>query len=129
MLLNKLKSRFESPSFSFFDPSRQIRVLILEAGKPNSQISASFQSVILRPRKWPRREQRVEWEAASYCWGDQKPSCTIKLNGEEKQVTANVHKILCELRYRTEKRVLWIDYLCINQKDDKEKELQIPMMR
>jgi hypothetical protein len=44
-------------------------------------------------------------------------------------VTANVHEILWELRCRTEKRFLWIDYLCINQDDDDEKELQIPMMR
>jgi hypothetical protein len=128
MTLSILRKRLDS---STFDPSSQIRVLVLDGGEPRSQISASFQFVTLKPRTWRPGKQKVEWEAVSYAWEGQTPSYSyvVKIDGNEKYVTSNVYKILGELRHRSEKRFLWIDALCINQEDKDEKLLQVGMMR
>jgi len=44
-------------------------------------------------------------------------------------VTENVLTILQHLRHETQGRCLWIDALCIDQNNDAEKSLQVPLMR
>ncbi|KAK4125812.1 heterokaryon incompatibility, partial [Parathielavia appendiculata] len=43
-------------------------------------------------------------------------------------VTDNLHRLLRHLRLRDESRRLWIDQICINQKDEVEKGAQIRLM-
>ncbi|KAF2686590.1 hypothetical protein K458DRAFT_280689, partial [Lentithecium fluviatile CBS 122367] len=43
-------------------------------------------------------------------------------------VTTNLESGLRHLRYRFQPRILWIDALCINQRDMAEKERQVRMM-
>ena len=83
-------------------------------------------------------------EALSYVW-DQKDSdqerdadsdlrWTVTCNvlrskvPEEFEVTKNLHSALRQLRYEDRERRLWIDQICINQKDKDEKAIQIGMM-
>jgi hypothetical protein len=44
-------------------------------------------------------------------------------------VTKNCKLALCYLRKEESGRVLWVDAICINQKDDKERGHQVGMMR
>ena len=83
-------------------------------------------------------------EALSYVW-DQKDSdqerdpdsdlrwtvtCHVLRSKvpEEFEVTKNLHSALRQLRYEDRERRLWIDQICINQKDKVEKAIQIGMM-
>lgn len=43
-------------------------------------------------------------------------------------MTGNLYAALCALRDETAETFWWIDALCINQKDDEEKSLQVLRM-
>jgi ankyrin repeat protein len=69
-----------------------------------------------------------EYAALSYTWGGQLKPCEIVINGSKLAVTKNAYLALRDLRYKDKDRVLWIDTLCIDQSNDKEKGLQIQHM-
>lgn len=94
-----------------------------------------------------------DYVALSYAWGDQStPKAEICVNGREREIGQSLFTALRQLRsfgtigYETGSSVrfikthhppelnlrrfrLWADALCINQKDDKDREHQIPLMR
>ncbi|KAJ9151264.1 HET-domain-containing protein [Pleurostoma richardsiae] len=69
------------------------------------------------------------YEALSYVWGDENITTPIIVNGVEHEVTVNLALALRYLRYADRERILWVDALCINQKDIPEKSFQVGMMR
>jgi hypothetical protein len=86
-----------------------------------------------------------DYEALSYVWNDpyapvllrkhysqsttgSESACHMFCNGAKVEVTANLYTALRRLRLKSRLRVLWIDALCINQRDTKEKARQIPQM-
>ena len=75
-------------------------------------------------------ESPFKYEALSYTWDDQKPTRDITCNEARLQVTENVFQALRQLRIsrKPQKRVLWIDAICINQNDQAEKTSQVSMM-
>ncbi|KAK4665478.1 hypothetical protein QC763_402140 [Podospora pseudopauciseta] len=73
--------------------------------------------------------ERHLYEAVSYVWGTGPRCHSITLNNCAFPVTENLHAALWHLRDRQLERVLWVDAVCINQDDNKEKERQIPLMR
>lgn len=82
----------------------------------------------------------AEYEALSYAWGD--PTMTYAATvvdsvGEDEDdnwpggvlpITSNMNTALRCLRHRQKPRVLWIDALCINQSDLKERSHQVQWM-
>ena len=68
------------------------------------------------------------YDALSYVWGDPRETASIRLNGKRHQVTVNLEVALHYLR-GTEARVMWIDAICINQQDLREKNYQVQRMR
>jgi hypothetical protein len=68
------------------------------------------------------------YEALSYVWGDPNENLPIFVRGNRFNVTINLHAALLRLRNHSIERILWIDAICINQADDKEKENQIQFM-
>jgi hypothetical protein len=68
------------------------------------------------------------YEALSYVWGDPKQTRPILMHGHRFEVTVNLHAALLRLRNHAVQRVLWVDAMCINQADQKEKEHQIQAM-
>jgi Heterokaryon incompatibility protein (HET) len=71
----------------------------------------------------------IEYEALSYTWDDQKPTRDITCNEKSLCVTESVFQAIRQLRSRkARKRILWIDAICINQKDQAEKTSQVSMM-
>jgi hypothetical protein len=68
------------------------------------------------------------YEALSYVWGDPADKLPIMMHGHQFNVTVNLHAALLRLRNHAMQRVLWIDAICINQEDQKEKEHQIQAM-
>lgn len=70
----------------------------------------------------------AKYETLSYVWGDQKNTTTIRVDGNKVSITKTLEAALKRLQLRDRSRCLWIDQLCINQRDDKEKANQVPLM-
>ncbi|KAF7676525.1 hypothetical protein GT037_006030 [Alternaria burnsii] len=66
--------------------------------------------------------------ALSYVWSSSEPDQTIECNGMNVAVSANGHSALQHLRTSLGSYTIWIDALCINQADTKEKEHQVSLM-
>jgi hypothetical protein len=98
----------------------EIRLLILRPGPPYSKISCQLLHTSL--------SRSSVYEALSYEWGPPKPRRAVFVGGEKVSVTDNLYWALHSLRLPHAERVVWVDALCINQKDVAEKNLQIPQM-
>lgn len=68
------------------------------------------------------------YEALSYVWGTPDKTLPIFINNHRFKVTVNLHGALSRLRGRSIERTIWVDAVCINQADEKEKEHQIQSM-
>ncbi|KAI8655143.1 HET domain-containing protein [Fusarium keratoplasticum] len=72
------------------------------------------------------------YEAVSYCWGgddgDYTKSEFIIIGGSLFPITKNCAAVLHKIRKTNSKRVIWIDSLCINQNDVKERSVQVRQM-
>ena len=100
--------------------SDQIRILALLPGKGDETICCSQVIVYLH--------EAIEYEALSYTWGDSKTTDMILLEDKPCPVTSNLHSALQHLRLKESPRHVWIDALCINQRNDKEKSAQVQIM-
>lgn len=68
------------------------------------------------------------YEALSYVWGQPDLSKKILLNNWDFWITPILEYILLNLRRRDRTRVLWVDALCINQWDVRERNFQVALM-
>jgi hypothetical protein len=76
-------------------------------------------------------EEAQEWCALSYVWGESEMDQSIMVDGLRFPIRANLMqalRVLCA-REGIIEHGLWIDAICINQGDDAEKAVQIPLMR
>src|ERR1700712_631419 len=111
----------------FTRPSQQIRVVKLRPSTgPGSLIECELEIV--------DRSSKPVYDCLSYTWGDTTQLSTILVNGKCLQVTENLVTALTSLRdWNHEKyhrnEFIWIDAICINQKDDDEKGHQVQAMR
>ncbi|KAI0861412.1 HET-domain-containing protein [Xylaria cubensis] len=64
------------------------------------------------------------FEALSYVWGNVADTLPITVQGQTCNVTRNLFSALHALRYSNRVRTLWIDALCINQNDIRERNHQ-----
>ncbi|RAH51660.1 HET-domain-containing protein [Aspergillus piperis CBS 112811] len=70
-----------------------------------------------------------EYDALSYVWGDQTDGqSNISINNQAFSVGKNLHSALLRLRGFEFERTLWVDAICIDQNNMKEKEKQIQNM-
>ncbi|KAK4112968.1 HET-domain-containing protein, partial [Canariomyces notabilis] len=68
------------------------------------------------------------YEAMSYEWGEPGLGRTILVNDSEFEVGENLFQALRHLRLPDSARVLWIDAICINQSDLRERNHQVQQM-
>ncbi|GAQ34451.1 hypothetical protein AtubIFM54640_006069 [Aspergillus tubingensis] len=70
-----------------------------------------------------------EYDALSYVWGDQTDGqSNISINNQAFSVGKNLHSALLRLRGFEFERTLWVDAICIDQNNIREKEKQIQNM-
>ncbi|KAH7276097.1 heterokaryon incompatibility protein-domain-containing protein, partial [Fusarium solani] len=80
-------------------------------------------------------EDELSFNALSYVWGDPTVTEAILVNGHRIQVTTNLASALgyaphhlSESKHATSMK-LWVDSICINQKDIAEKNRQVSLMK
>lgn len=73
-------------------------------------------------------EDAIEYEALSYTWGSNDKPHSIEINGRSLSVTKSLLEALQHLRQKNEDRILWIDAICIDQNDLKERGHQVQQM-
>ncbi|KAK0717346.1 heterokaryon incompatibility protein-domain-containing protein, partial [Lasiosphaeria miniovina] len=69
------------------------------------------------------------FEALSYTWGAPGVLSEMQLNGRLVPVQENAAAALRRLRRTTGRRTMWVDAICIDQADAREKEGQLGLMR
>ncbi|OTB18706.1 hypothetical protein K445DRAFT_19310 [Daldinia sp. EC12] len=74
-------------------------------------------------------EGQAEYDALSYTWGAPSFTEEVFIDRSYLMITPNLFYALRRFRMPTETRMIWVDAICINQEDDKEKARQIPFMR
>ena len=72
--------------------------------------------------------EKPHYEALSYTWGQFKSCAWIKLENVLFPVTTNLYGALKDLRLVDQIRHLWVDSLCIDQYNDREKCTQVQRM-
>jgi hypothetical protein len=72
-------------------------------------------------------EQEHDYEAVSYVWGTAPASVSVMCNGCPMFITPTLHELVGFLAGA--ERNLWVDAVCIDQRNSKEKAMQIPPMR
>jgi hypothetical protein len=102
-----------------------IRLLTLLPGDFDSPIQISIAEV--------RSKDNHSYEALSYTWatedGDCRRSSQIKCDDTRIWVTKSCELALRYLRKSDTNRILWVDAICINQKDLNERGHQVGIMR
>ncbi|KAF4946945.1 hypothetical protein FSARC_14077 [Fusarium sarcochroum] len=96
------------------------RVLEILAGQLEDPVKCRLKQVAIR--------NDVQFEALSYCWGTSKAKNSVECNGKNFRITENLLGALRALRYADKARSVWIDAMCINQVDMKEREQQVMKM-
>ncbi|KAF3802064.1 hypothetical protein GCG54_00012310 [Colletotrichum gloeosporioides] len=100
----------------------QIRLLRIKPG--GGRVKCHLRTVYL--------SEDPRYHALSYVWGDSKDMQLIKVNGSLFPVTVNLYDALIAFRDMPADNILsppfliWVDAICINQHDEKEKNRQIP---
>lgn len=98
-----------------------IRLLHLQAANtPEADIKCTLAIATL--------SQGLRYEAVSYSWGTPSTKRTIYIEGQQVRVRENLYDCLLRARSSLEVRVLWIDAICVNQADLREKGHQIHLM-
>lgn len=72
---------------------------------------------------------KPKYTALSYTWGAPEQSHRIMINDAYFKVTESLEIMLQHIQSSTETLTLWIDQLCINQRDLDEKNAQVPRMK
>ncbi|TVY26485.1 Heterokaryon incompatibility protein 6,OR allele [Lachnellula hyalina] len=100
---------------------RMIRLLYLDLTTGNhSTIHSKLQPVNF--------DESCVYKALSYVWGDEGEQLPIFIDGKRHWVTPNCRAALRRLR-EIGVVCLWVDAICINQRDESEKRDQLALMR
>lgn len=73
-------------------------------------------------------EHIMPYEALSYTWGAKEETKDILINNQLHAITENVYLALLHMCQPTTDRVIWVDALCIDQRNNKERPHQVGIM-
>lgn len=116
-------------------PGEQIRVLDLHPVHARNPATAPALHGSLRVLSVPIDQ---EYSALSYVWSQEDPGTSQRENRlilhcddhqHEARLAPNCWSALWHIRKMAEPSAIWVDAICIDQSNDKEKGQQIPLMR
>lgn len=102
------------------NPDSNIRLLYIHPAHDVREITASLRSVSFL--------EHPQYRALSYTWGDSRRLKPVTVNGKRMDITENLWKALFNIRDSKRVQVLWVDAICIDQSNNDEKSIQIPLM-
>lgn len=124
-----LYTNIAEPDSSLTAPRPRIRVVKLRPGYEYEQLECNLYVRDLRSSDTSIYEP---YHSLSYHWGPQGGECFVRiLDGGEAYrlpIGRNLDTALRQLRWEDEPRHLWVDSLCIDQSNMREKSSQIPLM-
>lgn len=113
------------PKYSGYRPlsetNSEIRLLKIAFEPGTRQICVEITHASLYDRD-------LTYAALSYCWGPPDRLEPISINGEEVCIRGSLHAFLTALCENERTHLLWLDSLCINQQDSRERNWQVRMM-
>jgi hypothetical protein len=74
------------------------------------------------------QDNAPDYQALSYTWGEPDPTHSIDVNGNPFEVRENLFFALLEIRRPEKDITLWVDAICINQANHKERGHQVKQM-
>jgi hypothetical protein len=111
----------DAPLYSPLPHQRAIRLLRIESGTGEEGIQTTLETFDL--------DSKTQFTALSYVWGNGASQREIICNGHKMLITRNLWGVLAQLQKQRFDCLLWVDAICIKQKDKEEKSFQVPMMR
>jgi hypothetical protein len=102
------------------DPSSQIRLLHIVQGGRDDPIICTIEAV--------ERNTDPNYIAVSYTWGAANAMEIIFVNGQQLEVRRNCFFALWQLRLHNLDMPIWIDSICIDQRNNVEKSKQVRLM-
>lgn len=104
---------------------QSFRVLVLHAA---SEFSSPLTCDLVDQKISDTRFAKSQYHAVSYCWGDPKPSHELICDNKSIGITRNADSLLRHFRKAHKSHRLWLDSVCINQRDNEEKVDQLALM-
>lgn len=98
-----------------------IRILVLEP-------ALNFEADLKGSIRDVRLDEKPEYEAISYTWGQAVFPAQLQLANGKLGITENLANALRQFRPKDLPRNLWADAVCINQKDNKERARHVKIM-
>ena len=98
----------------------EFRLVLIQPGSFSDPIKCTLQHAYL--------QDNPSFEAISYLWGDPKDTVPIFLNSHPFSVTRNLESALRHLRWEDAPRTFWIDAICIDQRNVRERGHQVQLM-
>ena len=115
----------ENYEYSLIDPEKPIfRLLRLLSGEDDDPIQCELFETPLQ-----ELEDGITYEALSYTWGSNEITVPIIVSNNIINITENLHEALEYLRYPDMDRILWVDAICIDQSNLRERNHQVKHMR
>jgi len=100
------------------DATKDVRILTIEPDHDDATIKCSLGHRLLDDSH----------TCLSYTWGTEPASETIFVNGKQFQVRPNLWRFLHTARRLSYVRPFWIDAICIDQMNNKEKGSQVSII-
>lgn len=98
----------------------QIRVLVLSAGLFESRLEGRLETITF--------DDPTQYDALSYVWGTAKAAVPMSIEGHAFQISQNLDSALRHIRCSDSETRIWVDAVCINQPDLREKAEQVKHM-
>ncbi|TKA83073.1 hypothetical protein B0A55_00950 [Friedmanniomyces simplex] len=123
-MLAAIGKRLKKPPYQELNADRkEIRLLVLKkAIRSTDDIHCELRRTTLAKRPLPL------YHTVSYVWGEDTTTRGIYLHGRATEIRASAEQILRRFRLKDRGRLIWIDAVCINQSDKRERGHQVAIM-
>jgi hypothetical protein len=134
------KRKLPEYKYNPLQEDKDLRLLRLRpSSDDNNDIDAELAQFSFPDHNYGAENQRasdkapkLSYEAVSWCWGREKPDQLLRIHENDKvyafHISKNLKSALWALRKNDQVRHLWIDAICIDQKNPKERNEQVPRM-
>ncbi|KAK3069458.1 hypothetical protein LTR53_012190 [Teratosphaeriaceae sp. CCFEE 6253] len=112
-----------SPGYRALDQTRkEFRVLVVEPGLPEQPVRCTFTTASLSDSAIPA------YETVSYVWGDTGLRGIVSVDGHDLDVPLTARKVLERMRDPDRPRTVWIDAVCIDQRNLRDRNYLVQLM-